>query len=92
MSSTLAPSPAAEIPRHALDAWRALAWVLAMSGPAPCERPGVADRWFPTPLADSSAAQQACRGCPARLACANYATVAGEREGVWGATRPEERR
>jgi hypothetical protein len=33
-----------------------------------------------------------CWRCPAREACLAYAVAADEREGVWGATLPEERR
>jgi hypothetical protein len=36
-------------------------------------------------------AKAICRTCPLMAVCADYAIVANEKEGVWGATDPEER-
>ncbi len=33
-----------------------------------------------------------CWRCPVMKVCAAYALAAGEREGVWGGTLPDERR
>jgi Transcription factor WhiB len=57
-------------------------------------------RWFPAslerrgkrPLPEVEAAKTICRQCPVQTACLAYALAADEREGIWAATTPDERR
>ena len=61
----------------------------------PC-RTSDPDAWWPDRRQlDAPATRMAVHGCwrcPAREARLAYALAAGEREGVWGATLPDERR
>ena len=83
------------IPPKALDAWLELQSRLEEVGTVPC-RSADASAWWPDRRdLDSPAthgAIEACRRCPLRRPCAEYAVVADERFGVWGATLPDERR
>jgi hypothetical protein len=38
------------------------------------------------------AALRACAGCPARQACLDYATAAGEVDGIWGGLTADDRK
>ncbi|MDA2813629.1 WhiB family transcriptional regulator [Nocardiopsis sp. RSe5-2] len=40
----------------------------------------------------TSLAKAVCRSCPVRQECLRWALRAGEADGVWGGTTPEERR
>ena len=55
--------------------------------------PGV---WFPSApgrkaALATEAAKAACTGCPVHAECLEWALDAGEADGVWGGTTPEER-
>jgi hypothetical protein len=82
------------IPPEALDAWLELRSGLEEVGTVPC-RSADASAWWPDKRELDSAvthgAINACRKCPLQRGCAEYALVADERFGVWGATLPEER-
>nr|WP_277424633.1 WhiB family transcriptional regulator [Kocuria palustris] len=56
----------------------------------PCRGPD-GDRWISGTAADMWHAAEACRSCPARIACATYAVDAREPAGVWGGLTPKER-
>jgi hypothetical protein len=60
----------------------------------PCETDP--DRWWPdrrdVDSDETEAAVAACSTCSAVGPCRDYAVAAGERDGVWGALRPEERK
>ena len=83
------------IPPGALNAWLLLQSGLEEVGTVPC-RSADASAWWPDRRDLDSAATHgainACRKCPLQRPCAEYAVVADERFGVWGATLPEERR
>lgn len=54
------------------------------------------DLFFPISAAGKGAAQVAsarrvCAGCRVRRQCLDFAVEAGETEGIWGGTTPEER-
>jgi WhiB family redox-sensing transcriptional regulator len=54
------------------------------------------DLFFPVSGAGKAAAQAAracriCAACPVRRECLEFAMEAGEMEGIWGGTTPEER-
>jgi WhiB family redox-sensing transcriptional regulator len=87
--------PAWVIPPGALAEWLRLAAVLEEAGAVPC-RQSDAEAWWPTrQQLDGPAVRMAvaaCWRCPALDACLTYAVAAGEREGIWGATLPEQRR
>ena len=46
---------------------------------------------FNSAYADVQTAKRACKTCPLLDACATYAIVAHEREGIWGSLSPYER-
>lgn len=80
----------------------ALRDTIADIGPTPCQLDHELDRrWFVEvgrgrgrPQAAAEAAQEvvdACRGCAVVDLCLRYAFASRERDGVWGATTPEER-
>lgn len=48
--------------------------------------------FFPATIDDAGYARQACRTCSVAGPCLATALDAGDVEGVWGATTPEERR
>lgn len=60
----------------------------------------VPDAFFPDPLPgevkseyfDLRGAQKMCSECPAIKACALYAILANETEGIWGGTTPPDRK
>src|SRR5215210_1578351 len=83
------------IPPAALDAWLKLQSGLDAIGSVPC-RDADASAWWPDKrdlsLPATHGAVAACRRCPLRHPCAQYAIAADERFGIWGATSPEERR
>src|SRR5919112_4791890 len=54
--------------------------------------PEARDAWLELRSGLEERGTVACRKCPLRRPCAQYALVAAERFGVWGATLPEERR
>ena len=65
--------------------------IAALPVAVPCagpERPF----WHSTDVAEQAAAARACLECPLLDRCGDYATVAGERWGVWGGTTDKERR
>ena len=47
--------------------------------------------FFPHPAEDPSPALVVCRRCPVQAECLAGALTAGEVEGIWGATTPDER-
>lgn len=54
------------------------------------------DIWFPSVLpgrhrVDYSLAVEACRRCPSKTPCLQYALDNGETEGVWGGLTPSQR-
>src|SRR3954451_19040290 len=76
-------------------AWLELQRQLDEVGPVPCQESDVAAWWPDKRDLDSPATQgavAACRRCPLQGPCADYAVLADERFGVWGATTPRERR
>jgi hypothetical protein len=83
------------IPPQALGAWLELQAGLEETGTVPCQTAD-ASAWWPdrrdlnSPATEGAIA--ACRRCPLRGPCAEYAIAADERFGVWGATLPDERR
>jgi hypothetical protein len=83
------------IPPAARAAWLDLQDQLELVGTVPC-RTADNSAWWPDKRdLDSPAthgAIAACRRCPLRGPCAEYAIAADERFGVWGATLPDERR
>lgn len=83
------PTIPALIPPAARSEWFALARVLAMAGPAPCEYDP--ELWWSTSPDDVATAVAACRRCPALAECAAYVHAADERFGVWGALAAVER-
>src|SRR3954468_11620609 len=83
------------IPPEALQEWLTLAAVVDEIGPVPCESSD-ADAWWPV-RSDAGGfgtrmALDGCSVCGARDTCLAYALAADEREGIWGATLPHERR
>ncbi|MGY1615612.1 WhiB family transcriptional regulator [Geodermatophilus sp. SYSU D00691] len=83
------------IPPTALPAWLDLQAGLEEVGTVECQTQDYAAWWPHKRDLDSPAthgAKAACRLCPLRGPCAEYAIAADERFGVWGATLPEERR
>jgi hypothetical protein len=84
------------IPPKALDAWMVLQAKLEEVGDVPCQSADDASAWWPDRRDLDSPATRgaiaACRQCPLRHPCGDYAMAADERFGVWGATLPEERR
>ncbi len=88
--------PAWAVPAVAAGAWVELQRaVRALRWPPACERDPEA--WWATRATPKLAALQdeaaaACTWCPVRELCASYAVAAGERHGVWGGTRPEDRK
>jgi Transcription factor WhiB len=76
-------------------AWMELQTRLEEVGTVPCQTQDVS-AWWPDRRELGSPATHgaiaACRGCPLRRPCAEYAIAADERFGVWGATLPDERR
>jgi hypothetical protein len=83
------------IPPGALTEWLSLSAQIEDAGTVPC-RSGDPEAWWPDRKSvDGAAAQgavEACCGCPAMDACLAYALAADEREGIWGAMLPDERR
>ena len=61
---------------------------------AACLDVAVKDLFFahPSDLDSIAAAKQICRRCPVRVECLDHAMATGERQGIWGATTPAERR
>jgi hypothetical protein len=80
------------VPAGAEAQWVALQLALGRVVP-PCRvEPAL---WFARrtqrEVADQAAAVEACSWCPVLVECRAYALAAGERDGVWGGLRPEER-
>ncbi|TQN44391.1 transcription factor WhiB [Blastococcus colisei] len=74
------------IPSATQAAWSALAAVLAVDGPAPCEE-GDPAAWWPAhgdDPDDVALAVRCCADCPARVECLAFALAADERDGIWG--------
>src|SRR5689334_12547378 len=83
------------IPSTAEAAWLELQRQLEEVGPVPCQESDIAAWWPDKRILDSPAthgAIAACRRCPLRAPCAEYAIAADERFGIWGATLPDDRR
>ncbi len=84
------------IPPRAVSAWLALQVGLEEVGDVPCQNTNDVSAWWPDRRDLHSPATQkavaACRSCPLRHPCADYAIAADERFGIWGATLPDERR
>src|SRR3954447_23011384 len=84
------------VPPKALDAWLKLQSKLEQVGDVPCRTTDDFSAWWPDKRVLGSlathAAVDACRRCPLRHPCAQYAIAADERFGIWGGTSPEERR
>lgn len=74
----------------ALRAWMVLYAV--SDGNEPCASDP--EMWWPHSYssADARDARVACRDCPVIAECLEYALIAGEPEGIWGATIPAERK
>ncbi len=75
--------------------WLRLAAVLEEAGAVPCRQSDPEAWWPDRKQLDSPSTRTGVAGCwrcPAREACLAYAVAADEREGVWGATLPDERR
>jgi hypothetical protein len=87
--------PAWAIPPKALREWLALSRQVETIGTVPC-RTSDPEAWWPDRKSVNAAAAQmaidACCACRAMNACLTYALAADEREGIWGATLPDERR
>lgn len=64
---------------------------LAWQDDAACSRIG-GNAWFPKAGDNGHAAARACRGCPVRTECLDYALANDEREGIWGGLTPNGRR
>lgn len=83
------------IPEQALTEWQALAVALEDAGTVPC-RSSDPEAWWPDKKSvDGPVAQLAIAGCwtcPALEPCRAYALAADEREGIWGAMLPADRR
>ena len=79
----------------ATEQWLLLGRVLADAGRVPCQN-GDAEAWWPVGNEGSQVrtrmAVEACRRCPARQPCLEYALAADERFGIWAGTLPDERR
>lgn len=73
---------AAQDGRHTGDRWRERGRCLAVD-------PEV---FFPTSMDDAGPALALCRECPVLGPCLAAALDAGDTDGVWGATTPDERR
>ena len=86
--------PRCAVPAQAAEQWLLLGRVLADAGPVPCQT-GDAEAWWPVgnqgSLPRARMAVAACRRCPARQPCLEYALAADERFGIWAGTLPEER-
>jgi WhiB family redox-sensing transcriptional regulator len=48
--------------------------------------------WFPATGKSPAAGKAACRACPARPGCLEWALAKGELAGTWGGTTPDERK
>ncbi len=83
------------IPPRALAEWLELCRQVEEIGAVPC-RTSDPEAWWPARNEVSGLparmAVAACWSCGAREACLEYAVAADEREGIWGATLPQERR
>lgn len=67
----------------ALPAWHVLVDALSrtQAGAIPCNG---RMEWSSDDQDDRTEAAERCAGCPATVACSNYATAAREKFGVWG--------
>ncbi|MGY1617221.1 WhiB family transcriptional regulator [Geodermatophilus sp. SYSU D00691] len=83
------------IPPAALSAWLELQARFEEVGTVECQQQDHA-AWWPDKRDLNSPATHgaiaACRRCPLRGPCAQYAIAADERFGVWGGTTPDQRR
>ncbi|HVA61701.1 MAG TPA: WhiB family transcriptional regulator [Mycobacteriales bacterium] len=68
--------------RYASPAWRASGLCLPLDP----------EMFFPNAADDPAPALMICQNCPVRAACLAAALDAGDCDGVWGATTPDERR
>lgn len=68
-----------------------LADLLDAGAVVPCTGPGWQDWTAEHDQDATTAAVNACQGCPALAACRAYATAADEPAGVWGSTTPNQR-
>jgi len=50
------------------------------------------DLFFPASEQDATPALEICASCPVREVCLEHALTSEEREGIWGATTPRQRR
>lgn len=75
------------VPARARTAWAELG--ATITSPTPCQGEH-RDRWTGNPRHQEWAAEK-CLDCPAMVACAKYARVAGERHGTWGGTTAADR-
>jgi hypothetical protein len=83
--------PAWGVPEAAVDAWvRLVMAVEHLSRSTACQVEP--ELWWSVREVDQVAAAEACGWCPVVELCQAYATVAGERFGVWGGTTPAEQR
>ena len=83
------------IPSAAEAAWLELQRQLEEVGLVPCQESDATAWWPDKRDLDSPTTQSAigaCQRCPLQGPCADYAVLADERFGVWGATTPEDRR
>ncbi|MGP5251482.1 WhiB family transcriptional regulator [Brachybacterium alimentarium] len=77
------------VPEHALTAWAVLSTALIAQPDTPCAGPSRND-WHGSRKQQARAAE-ACLDCPLMAACATYARIADEPDGVWGGITQHER-
>lgn len=80
------------IPAKAHDEWLRLTAVVdeLADEDVPCRADPAA--WWVEKGVGTADPVAACRACPARQECLEYALAADERYGIWGATLPAERK
>jgi len=75
-------APSAPVIHDRDEAWRASAHCSTV----------IPEIFFPEARERADHAKEICGGCPVREDCLGYAIVNDEREGIWGAATPRERR
>ena len=94
-ASEATPLHVQPIPAGARDEWLRLAAELDAAGTVPC-RAAEAEAWWPDRKElgspETAMALEGCFRCPVADACLAFALAAGERQGIWGGTLPDQRR
>jgi hypothetical protein len=89
------PAHVQPIPPGAWSEWLRLTAELDAAGPVPCQTVQ-AEAWWPDRKQFGSPATalalEGCYRCPVADACLAFALAAGERQGIWGGTLPDQRR